>query len=118
MAVPPCCINKASGTGPPRHDETGPLALWRHSYPPTAGGNHPGQLTILGASRAGRQPVSVTGPTGTAAIGPSACCRCPTGCWLPNDRVRPAKATLGSAYLEQHSAVLKAKPFSGLLRTA
>ena len=85
MAVPACCINKASGTGPPRHDETGPLALWRHSYPSTAGGNHPGQLTILGASRAGRQPVSVTGPTGTAAIGPSACCRCPTGCWLPND---------------------------------
>ena len=33
MAVPACCINKASGTGPPRHDETGPLALWRHSYP-------------------------------------------------------------------------------------
>src|SRR4051812_43138256 len=33
MAVPACCINKASGTGPPRHDETGLLALWRHSYP-------------------------------------------------------------------------------------
>ena len=65
--------------------------------PFTAGGNHPGQLTILGASRAGRQPVSVTGPTGTAAIGPSACCRCPTGCWLPNDPLGLQRVRLGMA---------------------